>query len=162
MIWRSPSMDAKTPRMAGFTTAELLIVVALGLTVTTLATPNMLTVIANTRLRGNITTLSGIFQNSRMLAVKNNRTMTTHLSTAPQGIMAFVKLATDTSGAVATDPQVELEAPIIEYATPNDVSVSALDNTALGFTPLSGDASFNSRGLPCAYSAGTCSNNGFA
>src|SRR2546427_1781477 len=45
---------------------------------------------------------------------RSNRTMTTHFSTATNGIMAYVKLATDTSGPSRTDTQVELEAPIID------------------------------------------------
>ena len=61
----------------GFSLIELSVVVFIGLVVTVMAMPNMLTVIANTRLRGNISTLSGIYQNCRMMAVKNNRTMTT-------------------------------------------------------------------------------------
>ena len=136
--------------------------VLIGLIVTTIALPNMLNVIAITRLRGNISTLSGIFQNCRMLAVKNNRVMTTHFNTASYGIMAYVKLATDGSGPIRTDTQVELEAPIAAFTTPTGTGAPAgLTVTTLGFTALTGDVSFNTRGLPCSYSGGTCTNNGF-
>ena len=37
----------------------------------------------------------------RMMAVKNNRTMTTHFNTASFGIMAYVKLATTVSAEIA-------------------------------------------------------------
>ena len=37
----------------------------------------------------------------------------------------------------------------------------ALDDTTLGFTPQTGDPSFNPTGLPCVYSSGVCSNSGF-
>src|SRR5436853_7686892 len=78
---------SKLSNPKGFSLVEIMIVVLIGLVVTAIALPNMLTVIANTRLRGNIGTLSGIFQNCRMLAVKNNRVMTTHFNTASYGIM---------------------------------------------------------------------------
>lgn len=148
---------------AGFTLTELMVVVLIGLILTTLALPNMLTVIATARLRGNISSLSGIFQNTRMIAVKNNRTMTARFTTsASTGIIAYAKLATDTSGPIRTDPQVQLEAPIVGYTTPTGTSApDAITSTVLGFTPETGDASFNARGLPCAYSGGTCANKGF-
>ncbi len=149
-------------RQSGFSMPELLIVVLIGLVITTIALPNMLTVIATARLHGNISTLSGIFQNCRMMAVKNNRTMTTHFSTASNGIMAYVKLATDTSEATRTDTQVELEAPIVRYTSPSGTGAPAgITVTTLGYTAQTGDVSFNTRGLPCMYSGGTCTNQGF-
>jgi hypothetical protein len=36
-----------------------------------------------------------------------------------------------------------------------------IDTTALGYTAQTGNISFNSRGLPCAYSSGVCTNYGF-
>jgi len=141
---------------------ELLMVVAIGLILTGIALPNMLTVIANARIRGNIGTLSGIFQNCRMIAVQTNRTTTTHFSSSSTGITAYVKSATDTSGPLSSDPQVDLEAPIVESTTPTGTGAPAgVTVTTLGFTAQTGDVSFNSRGLPCSYSSGTCTNNGF-
>src|SRR5262249_28023783 len=84
-----------------------------------------------------------------------------HFRTPPQGIIAFIKLSTDTSDPVTADPQVQLEAPITQYPTPGDPGVSALTSATLGFTPLTSDVSFSPQGLPCSYSGGTCSNNGF-
>jgi prepilin-type N-terminal cleavage/methylation domain-containing protein len=145
---------------SGFSVPELLIVVLIGLIVTIIAMPSMANVVAVARVRGNISTLSGIFQNCRMIAVRNNRTMTTRFNTVSNGIMAYVKLATDSSGPSRTDTQVELEAPITRHTDPTSVGGPA-GLTGLGFTPQTGDASFNSRGLPCAYSSGTCTNSGF-
>ncbi|HEX4997840.1 MAG TPA: prepilin-type N-terminal cleavage/methylation domain-containing protein [Terriglobia bacterium] len=148
----------------GFSLIELSVVVLIGLVVTTMAMPNMLTVIANTRLRGNISTLSGIYQNCRMMAIKNNRTMTTRFNNSTNGIMAYVKAATDNSAVTRTDTQVELQKPIVRYtaaALALNSGPAGVSSSALGFTPASGDPSFNSRGLPCAYSGGTCTNQGF-
>ncbi len=154
-------------RQAGFSLPEVLIVILIGLIITTIALPNMLTLVANTRLRSNISSLSGVFQNCRMMAVKNNRTMTTRFitttsSTTNTGLTAYVKSSTDTSDMVAADPQVRLEAPIVKYTTPTGTSApTGVTSTTLGFTAQTGDTSFNSRGLPCTYSSGTCSNAGF-
>jgi prepilin-type N-terminal cleavage/methylation domain-containing protein len=152
----------RTCKDRGFSLIELSVVVFIGLVITVLAMPNMLLVIANTRLRGNISTLSGIYQNNRMMAIKNNRTMTTRFVTTTSGISAYVKLATDTTDMTRTDTQVQMQRPIARYTSaqsnggPNDLS-----STTLGFTPATTDVSFNTRGLPCAYSSGTCPNSGF-
>ena len=96
---------------------------------------DMLIAIANLRLRGNISTLSGIYQNCRMMAVMQNRTMTTHFSTGPAGIMAYVKLATDAGALVKTDTQVHLQRPIIQHSSSaSNGGPADLTNTTLGFT----------------------------
>ena len=150
-------------RQAGLSMVEILIVVLIGSIVTTIALPNILTVLANTRLRSNISTLSGIFQNCRMMSVRNNRVMSTHFSYPSNGIMAYVKLATDGTGPTRTDTQVELEAPIVKFTTPSGAGApSAISTGTLGFTPSTADASFNTRGLPCLYSNPNCAaNQGF-
>jgi hypothetical protein len=110
-----------------------------------------------------MSTLNGIFQNCRMMAVKTNRMMTTHFTPPSSGgIMAYIKLATDTSPAVRTDVQVELEKPIVAFTTPSGTNAPvAIADATLGYTPQTGDVSFNSRGLPCANLGLTCPNNGF-
>src|SRR5438874_7738278 len=105
---------------AGFTKTELLVTVLIALTLTTIALPNMANIVADTRLRATINTVSGILQDCRTIAVKNNRTMTTHLGTASERVVGYVKLATDTGDPVSSDPQVELEARISRYTTPNE------------------------------------------
>jgi Tfp pilus assembly protein FimT len=139
---------------------EILVVVFIGMIVSALALPNVLTVIANTRLRSNISTLSGIFQNCRMMSVRNNRVMSTHFSNASNGIMAFVKLASDGSGPTRTDTQVQLEAPIVKVTSPSGPGApSAISTGTLGFTPSTSDASFNTRGLPCLFTNPGCTGN---
>jgi prepilin-type N-terminal cleavage/methylation domain-containing protein len=147
---------------AGFSMLELLVAVAVILIVAVTAVPNMLTVVANTRIRASISSLSGQIQNTRMLAVKNNRTMTTNFAVVGSGLVAYAKTATDGSAVTATDPQVQLEAPIDKHITPSGGGAPpALTTTQLGFSPETGNPSFTSRGLPCAYSAGTCPSRGF-
>jgi prepilin-type N-terminal cleavage/methylation domain-containing protein len=150
-------------RPRGFSLLEVLIVTAVGLVVTVTAVPNVVVGLANARIRASMTSLSGAFQNCRMMAVKQNRTLSTHLDVKPYGLMAYVKNANDTSGILSTDPQVQLQAPITQVTPPLGTGAPpVLDNTILGFTPQTGDPSFNSRGLPCLYSSGLCPNNGFS
>jgi hypothetical protein len=76
----------------------------------------------------------------------------------------YVKEAPDTSVIVTADSQVEMEAPIMTHDTPTGPGAPpAITNTALGLgaDPLTTDPSFNSRGLPCAYSSGVCTNAAF-
>jgi len=117
------------------------------------------------KLRASMTSVSGLLQNTRMLAVKLNRTMTARYlvrTTSPLGLVYYAKSATDSSALTGSNPQVELEAPITPYTTPTGGGApAAISTTTLGFTPQTGDPSFNSRGLPCSYSGGTCTSNGF-
>ncbi len=149
---------------SGFSLVEMTVVVSILLVVSAIFTPTMMTVVANARLRGGITSLSGVLQSCRMIAVKRNRTMSVHFTVISHGPLAYVKDATVSSPTVAsTDPQVELGAPVSlvsSLSTPGAPS-AALDNTILGFTPATSDASFNPRGSPCTYSSGNCPNSGF-
>lgn len=152
----------KRANQAGFSLLEGLIVVAIGMIVTLAAVPNMVTAISNMRLRSSMTSLAGVLQNCRMLAVKQNRHMTTHYIPNAYGIVAYVKSSTDTSTLGVTDSQVELEAPVTKMDSPSGPNAPApISNSVLGFTPETGEPSFNPTGLPCVFSGGTCANHGF-
>jgi len=147
---------------AGFSLLELLLVVALMLVISAIALPNMMTVISNARLRGGVTNLSGLLQNSRMLAIKENKTKTTRFVVMANGPVAYVKTATDFSSMTTTDAQVQLGAPLTQYPTPIGAGApAALNSTTLGFTAVTTDPSFNSRGLPCAWTVTGCTTSGF-
>jgi prepilin-type N-terminal cleavage/methylation domain-containing protein len=146
----------------GFSVLELLIVITILLVLGVIAIPNMLTVISNARLQGGGTNLSGLLQNCRMLAVKQNSTMTAHFTVLGNGPTVYVKQADDTSSLNSKDTQVQMGAPLTMVTPPSGPGApAALTTTELGFTAASTDPSFNSRGLPCAYSGGVCTNSGF-
>jgi type II secretory pathway pseudopilin PulG len=150
---------------AGFSLLEVLLCVAVIIIVSLAAVPNMMTAIANIRLRSSMTSLAGVIQNTRVLAVKHNRHMTTRFETQPYGILAYVKRTTDTSALQTSDAQVELEAPVTKVTAPSGFGAPpALDTDILGFTPETGDPSFSPMGLPCAFSTATntCPGRGFA
>lgn len=149
-------------RQMGFSLLEAMVVAAIGLIVTVAALPNMVTGISNMRLRSSMTSLAGVLQNCRVLAVKQNRHMTTHYVANPYGIVAFVKPSVDLGGLGTTDSQVELEAPVTKLPAPTGPGAPpALSTSILGFIPQTGDASFNPMGLPCVYSSGSCPSFGF-
>ena len=142
-----------------------MVVVAITLVLTVIAIPNITNVVANARLRGAATSLSGLLQDARMQAVKTNRTMTVHFTSVSVGPYAYVKDATAASTSIAaTDTQVQLGAPIIQVTTPSGSSPTQLGSTELGFSTAviyPNLPSFNPRGLPCQYSSGTCTSAGF-
>ena len=148
---------------SGFSLLEIMIVLGVAMVVTATAIPRMTTAIANAKLRASMTSLSGLLQNTRMVAVQQSKTKTARFSGGTNTrLIGYIKDATDTSAVATVDPQVEMEAPINKLTTPSGPGApSAITTTALGFTPQTGDPSFNSRGMPCEYSAGICTNYGF-
>jgi prepilin-type N-terminal cleavage/methylation domain-containing protein len=146
---------------SGFTLLETLIVVAIAGIVTITAVPKMTNVIANAKLRASMTSLSGLFQNTRMVAVQQNKTKTARFEGGvTTRLMGYVRDAGDTSSLETVDSQVEMEAPITKMTSPSGPGApTAISTATLGFTPQTDDPSFNSRGLPCLYTSGTCPTN---
>lgn len=167
-----PRFVADTRPEAGFSLLEVLLVVGIGMIVTAVGFPIMSNAIANMRLRSSMTSVSGMLQSTRMVAVHDNKTKTAchyNWSVAPYSLVYFAKDAVTCSGSilpVETDPQVELQAPITPMAIPSGAgSPTAITDGQLGVSldPLTTDPSFNSQGLPCAYASGTtcATNNSF-
>jgi prepilin-type N-terminal cleavage/methylation domain-containing protein len=159
----SKPVSEDTDRSAGFSLIELSVVIVISLIVGMIAIPNMVTVISNARLHAGLTSISGLLQASRMLAVKQNQTMTAHFGPLDDDtLVAWAKPANDDSDRVATDLQAEWEAPVERKDTPDGVGAPpVIENSVLGFTPQTTEPSFNTRGLPCVYAGGPCANEGF-
>jgi type II secretory pathway pseudopilin PulG len=153
-IFRRPS--------AGFSLLELVVVVLIMMVIGVIALPNMVNVVSNARLRGGATNLSGLLQNARMVAIKENKTKEIRFTTMINGAVAYVKDASDTAGIVRTDPQVQMGTPLTKMLPPLGTGAPPeLTSTELGFTALTTYASFTPSGLPCTYSGGNCTNAGF-
>jgi prepilin-type N-terminal cleavage/methylation domain-containing protein len=150
-------------RTRGFSLIEVLVVVAITLIIAGMTIPNMLSVISNARVHSGVTSMSGLLQNCRMMAVKENRTLTTRFVTVNGAtLLGYVKPAADVTPLKDTDSQAEWEAPVIMMTSPTGSGHPDVISTAvLGFTPATTEPSFNPRGLPCVYSGGACANNGF-
>ena len=162
MCLRKPASQ-DTGRAAGFSLIEVSVVVTITLIVGVIAIPNMVAVISNARLHAGVTSMSGLLQSTRMVAVKENRTLTAHFGTIDgTTLVGYVKTAADTSPRLSTDLQAEWEAPVLMLTTPTGVQApSVISTTVLGFTPQTTEPSFNTRGLPCVYVSGACTNDGF-
>ena len=149
-------------RSAGFSLLELAVVVLITVVISIIALPNVVNVVSNARLRGGATNLSGLLQNCRMLAVKENKTKSTHFTVMTNGAVAFVKNAGDTSNITRNDPQVQLGSPLHKKDPPLGTGAPPiLAQSDLGFTASNSDPSFTPGGLPCLYSSGSCTNSGF-
>jgi Tfp pilus assembly protein FimT len=153
-------------RTRGFSTIQLVVVVAIATTLTAMALPSVVDVVANVRLRAGVNSLGGLFHECRAVAIKQNKLMTTQFTSLSYGPFAYVKDATLTGSAAArsaSDPQVGLGSPMSRVTGISGVSGGppALTSTQLGFTPQASDpvATFNPRGLPCLYASGTCTAN---
>jgi Tfp pilus assembly protein FimT len=152
---------------AGFSFYELLLVLSIGLILAAMSIPRMNNVIAIMKLRSSMTTVSGFFQNLRMLAVKKNTTMNsnhTNLPTSPFSLVYWAKEINDSTAMNTHDSQVEMEAPIYAYDSPTGTGApAAIPNSTLGLlsNPETDDPSFNSRGLPCKISGSNCANAAF-
>jgi Tfp pilus assembly protein FimT len=143
-------------RTEGFSLVETVVVVAIVLCISAIAIPNFVVGIANVRLRGGTSSLSGLLQNCRMQAIKTNTTYSVHFTVLSNGPAAFIKTATGGTTISNTDPQIELGAPVTMNQNPTGTGApTLLDSTTLGFAPSTSDPSFNSRGLPCLYSTST-------
>src|SRR5215510_11020713 len=130
----------RRPGQAGFSVVELAIVVMIGLIVTVAGVSRMNVAIANLKLRSSLTSVSGLLQNCRMIAVQRNTTLTTKFVNAAvpvNAMKAVVTTSTDTTNSpIAADAQVEMEAPI---SSPSTVPAGAgappaITNSQLGLS----------------------------
>ncbi len=149
-------------RQRGFSMVEVLIVLTVVLILAGVAIPNIATAIANVRLRGAASDLSGLMQNARLTAVKNNATYTVLFNPTSTLLGAYVDLNNNGSFD-AGEPMIQFGGSVAQVAAPNGSgnSPSALDGGSgpLGWTATSGNLSFNPRGLPCDVTQTPCGTN---
>jgi len=158
---RSPSVI----RERGFSLIELLVVVAIIMSIAVAATPSMVNVISTARMRGNMSSLATFIQQARADAIRENKTRSIYTTLSNSEYIVY-KADVATGG---TNPAMSVADGIIPMGkqvtylgTPTGAGApSVLDsNTAFGSTITAGSAtiSINSRGMPCAYNtaSGKC------
>lgn len=162
--------DGVRPRR-GFSLLELMIVVAITMTVMAIGVPKFLSVYYNVRLKSACADLSGLMQKGRIQAARENAVFqmayTTYSTTTPQS--AFVDMNNDQTPDTATVNGVSQTEPRIYFGP--TISMAAGAPTGSGGQPtpyvLVGDSSttnynnstilgWSARGLPCAYLGGVC------
>lgn len=133
---------------AGFSLIELMIVVGILMVVAAMATPKIMTVVADARMRGAVNSASGLMQQARMAAIKDNQLRKVKYSNIASGGFMYVDVNDD--GTIqSTEPQVQMGNTILAYSTPT--GIPALASTDLSYTPVVvSTVMFNSRGLPCS------------
>lgn len=142
----------------GFSVVELMVVLLVALIIAAIALPNLISAWYDIQLRGSASQVADLFQQTRMLAAKNNTTYPVRFPIVNGVQRVYIDL--NNNGVWdAGEPAIDLGRQIVAaagapggngqpnaYALPGDTSVGApCDNTCV--------LAFSSRGLPCNYSA---------
>jgi prepilin-type N-terminal cleavage/methylation domain-containing protein len=141
-------------RQSGFSLVELLVAVIIILILGAVAVPNTATAIANIKLRGSAADFAALVQQARITAVQKNAVYTV-LFGVPSGNGAYFHVGN--GSYVSGEPMIQFGGNVNQVAAPSGTP-STLDAT-LGWTPTTGNISFNARGLPCDSTATPCGTN---
>jgi prepilin-type N-terminal cleavage/methylation domain-containing protein len=149
---------------AGFTLAEMVIVVAIVFILASIAVPNMMNYVHAARLRGAGSDLSGVLQLARIRAVQDDRYYATYIIAGPPR-EAYVDLTSNGgTGVVVGDPLIEIPSEVTPVAAANAPNTTNLQGQFLpagsGLTVKDGGTAgtpviFSTRGLPCTTQAAT-------
>jgi len=159
---RHCGLPQRSPRASGFSTVELLLVAAITIIITAISLPTLTNLVASTRMRGGMNELSGLFQNARSMAVRQNIISRVRFQLTSGEWVAYVDNGVSPTGLTMSTPQVRLPRQFSKVDAPSGGSGSpaALDGATCGssMTPDTIDDTYFSRlGLPCQYNSGTCS-----
>jgi prepilin-type N-terminal cleavage/methylation domain-containing protein len=172
-LFRAPSvasLPASTSAgSSGFSLLELMIVMAIILVIAAFAVPNMITTMDAFRMRGTLTSASGMVQKSRMQATKANTTQQLHvIVNAGQVVLYYKDANSPNPGLQTTDAIFRMPSQFTipaggAPAGPTPLTGLAMWGSNVNVTNINIDPYFNSRGMPCLPAAGgTCSpTNGF-
>ncbi len=138
---------------SGFSLLELMIVVGILVVIAAMAMPRIMTSVADVRLRSATNSASGLMQQARMMAIKDNMLRKVKYSNVTSGGFVYVDV-NDDDHIQASEPQVQMGSTILGYNAPT--GLPALVQTNLGYTPVTTSVlMFNARGLPCS-AVNTC------
>jgi type IV fimbrial biogenesis protein FimT len=160
---KSMTSNAASPRKTstaqlGFSLIEAMIVVAISMILTAIAIPNIIQAAYSARLRSSAGDLSGLMQQARILAAKNNTTYPIRYTTLSGNRAAYVDLNLNgaydsgepviyfpTSITPASGAPTGSSGQPAAYVLVGDTGAGAYDNTNA--------LAYSSRGLPCLYDA---------
>lgn len=144
----------------GFSLIEVVIVLFVTMVIAAILIPNILLAVSNMRLRASAGALSGLMQQARILAAKNNKTYEILFATSNGANIAYVDL--NGNGSFDTgEPLIQFSGTTVfasgaptggggqpsAYVLSGDTGNGSYDNTyTLGYT---------GRGLPCNYDTTT-------
>lgn len=133
--------------MQGFSLIEVLIVTSITLTVAGVAIPKLVTSIADMELRGAVHAASGVIQQTRMQAIKEDAARKTKYWNGTGGAFVYEDLNANNQPD-SNEPQAQLGSAVLAYSAPT--SIPALTSTDLGYSPTTSTAiGFSATGQPC-------------
>ena len=161
LFGRNVGKSRRLRSQGGITILELIVVAAIGIVITAIAVPNIMTVIYNIRLRSSADSISGLLQQARILAVKTNKyygvCATKFQNCNKNGTDPANILYIDLNGNGSWDPG-EPVAQISGNITIMTAGTPPAGTMGLNFNPATPNTQpyFNARGLPCALNGATC------
>lgn len=147
----------------GFSIVELMVVVGMVMVLIGMSLPTLFSVVASAQLRGGMNDLSGLFQNARNMAVRQNIISRVRFQLSGGECFAYVDNGATPTGLTSTVPQISLPGQFTKVSPPSGTGApTPLTATICGANSLStldttDDTYFSSVGLPCQYSGGSCS-----
>ena len=140
---------------------ELLVVVAIIFALTAISLPTLTSLLAASQVRGAMGDLSGLFQNARNLAVRQNTITWVRFQNSNNRWVAFVDNGASPTNLTTSTPQVYLPTQMTKVSPPSGTP-TALDEATCGAASSSTldtthDTYFNQLGIPCQSSGSTCS-----
>jgi len=156
-------MNTISNQQSGFSTVELVVVAGIVISLAAISLPTLINVVATAQLRGGMNDLSGLFQNARSMAVRQNITSRVRFQLTGGVCVAYVDNGTSPTGLTSSLPQTTLPTQFSKVSPPSGSGApTPLTATNCGANPLNtldttDDTYFSSAGLPCQYSSGSCS-----
>jgi prepilin-type N-terminal cleavage/methylation domain-containing protein len=153
-------------RTRGFSLLELLVVVAITLVIAAVLLPNVINTIYNIRLRSAANDVTGLLQQARFRAIRDNTYYPVCYTPAGNTALFYIDVTTahncatawssstfvDVRGNTVTYPTVQLSGNVISPTTGNpDIATMALPVTPATTPPF-----FSSRGTPCTVNGNVC------
>ena len=133
--------------MRGFSLTEILIVTSITLCIAATAIPRVANTVANMEMRTALHSASGIIQQARSIAVKDDKGYKVRYTNGTSGGVVYADL-NDNHVADSTEPQAQMGTTVLAYSAPT--GIPALDSTTLGYDPgTATSVAFNSTGQPC-------------
>lgn len=155
-VTRRPEGKKRNPER-GFSLIELMIVVAISLSVAVAATPSMVNVVSAARMRGAMTNLTTFLQRTRGNSVRSNAFQSDYIGFANSEYFVYEQASSTTAPAMSTalemlpmGKQVVYVGTLTGSGAPAPLDAgTAFSNSTLSVS--SGAIAWNTRGLPCTY-----------
>ena len=137
-------------RERGFSLIEVVIVGTIGIIVTAMAVPMVMTAVNSYRLRSSVVDLNTLLQRARIQAIRDNKSY--NIAWDLSGTRVFAETVTVNGTWDSGEPMVMLQQRVSLYTGNSNPAISGL-----GFTPSTTNLGFTSRGVPCSGVVPACS-----